>query len=162
MSPKTFSTLVWISYALFSGCVFYFIWKLIEKKTASPKKAATLETNAPQTLTYQGRKGLEANILREGAGVGAKNRDMLTVHYTAFLTTGQQVDSSRERGQTLTFKLGTAAVIDGWDEALKGAKVGEIRKITVPPHLAYGKKGTKKVPPNATIIFEVELLKIEN
>lgn len=61
----------------------------------------------------------------------------------------------------LTFKLGTGAVIYGWDEALKGMKVGEKRKVTVPAELAYGKKGKDKVPPNSTVIFDVELMNLE-
>ncbi|MBI3557081.1 MAG: FKBP-type peptidyl-prolyl cis-trans isomerase [Deltaproteobacteria bacterium] len=129
------------------------------KSPSKTPRQATAKARAPQT--YRGRTGLESDVLKAGTGAGAKGRDILTVHYTARLPTGEQVDSSRERGTPLTFKLGTGAVIDGWDEALKGAQVGEVRKITVPPALAYGKKGTKKVPPNATIIFEVELLKIE-
>ena len=151
--------MVWLGYGVFACGVFYFLWVQINKMNTPPKRAQAAPARTAQT--YRGRTGLESDVLKSGSGPGAKGRDLLTVHYTASLVTGEQVDSSRERGTPLTFKLGTGAVIDGWDEALKGAQVGELRKITVPPALAYGKKGTKKVPPNATIIFEVELLKIE-
>ena len=160
MSSFAFTVLVWTGYAILSMSIFYFGWKQIKKMSGGGTQKRIRSSDQP-IFTHRAKSGLQSDILAEGTGPGAKNRDVLTVHYTAYLTNGQQVDSSRERGRTLTFKLGTGAVIYGWDEALQGAKVGEKRRVTVPPKLAYGNKGTQRIPPNSTVIFEVELLKID-
>lgn len=105
---------------------------------------------------------LNAFRLRDGTGSGAKSGDNLTVHYVGALENGQKFDSSRDRGQPFTLTLGAGQVIKGWDQGLVGMKVGEIRKLIIPPSLAYGETGTPggPIPPNATITFEIELLKI--
>lgn len=100
-------------------------------------------------------------ILKQGQGEGAKNGDKVTAHYTGTLTNGEKFDSSIDRGQPLSFILGSGQVIKGWEEGILGMKVGEKRKLTIPSELGYGEKGVPGViPPNATLIFEVELLKI--
>ena len=137
----------------------YLVWSHIKKSAGSPQISRV--SARPIATQRDAKTGLQSDILKEGSGPGAKDGDKLTVDYIAWLTTGEKVDSSHERGKTLSFKLGYGKVIDGWDKALKGAKQGEKRKITVPSELAYGSKGQNKVPPNATIIFEVEVLKIE-
>ena len=156
---NAYSSFIWIAYAAITGGLFYIGWIQIKKMNDKPPSATVGPTRPIHT--HRSNSGLQSDILIEGTGPGAKNFNMVTVHYTAWLTNGEKVDSSYDRGSALTFKLGTGTVIYGWDEALKGAKVGEKRKITVPPKFAYGKKGTKKIPPNATVIFEVELLKID-
>ena len=99
--------------------------------------------------------------VRPGAGAEAKAGDSVTVHYVDTLTDGKKFDSSRDRGKGFQFKLGAGQVIKGWDQGVAGMKVGEVRKLTIPPHLAYGDRGFPgAIPPNATLVFEVELLGI--
>ena len=105
--------------------------------------------------------GLKYEILKEGDGAVAKAGDKVKVHYTGWLTDGKKFDSSVDRGQPFQFNLGAGQVIKGWDEGVAGMKVGEKRKLTIPPDLGYGARGAGGViPPNATLIFEVELLGI--
>ncbi len=154
--------LVWIALAVAAALVIYFTWRAIKALNRGGPRISPAKPSTEKVLRSLKRKsGLNSDILREGTGREAKTSDLLTVHYNAFLTTGEKVDSSYERGRTLTFKLGAGAVIIGWDTALVGVKAGEKRRVTVPASQAYGSKGQNKVPPNATVIFEVEVLKIE-
>ena len=94
-----------------------------------------------------------------GTGDVAGTGKNVTVHYTGWLTNGTKFDSSKDHGQPFTFQLGAGQVIKGWDQGVVGMKVGGVRKLTIPPSLAYGPNGTGGViPPNATLVFEVELL----
>jgi|AntAceMinimDraft_18_1070375.scaffolds.fasta_scaffold02028_10 hypothetical protein len=112
-------------------------------------------------------KNLEENnkvniiILEPGSGEGAKDGDAVTVHYKGTLEDGSKFDSSIDRGKPFVFTLGAGQVIKGWDTGVKGMKVGEKRKLTIPSSLAYGEQGVSgAIPANATLIFEVELLGI--
>ena len=105
--------------------------------------------------------GLKIEILKEGSGAGAKVGDLVAVHYVGALTSGQKFDSSRDRGQPFSFQLGQGYVIQGWEKGILGMKVGELRRLTIAPELAYGDRGAGGlIPPNATLLFEVEMLKI--
>jgi FKBP-type peptidyl-prolyl cis-trans isomerase FkpA len=106
--------------------------------------------------------GLQIEDLQAGTGAEARAGQKVTVHYVGTLTDGSKFDSSRDRGEGFTFKLGAGQVIKGWDEGVAGMKVGQIRKLTIPPELGYGARGFPPViPPNATLVFEVELLGVK-
>lgn len=101
--------------------------------------------------------------LVEGSGKTAEKGQEITVHYTGYLTDGTQFDSSHDRRQPLTIRLGVGQVIRGWDEGFGGMKEGGKRKLTIPPGMGYGARGAGGViPPNATLIFEVELLRVHD
>jgi FKBP-type peptidyl-prolyl cis-trans isomerase FkpA len=97
-----------------------------------------------------------------GDGAQAKDGDTVSVHYTGWLEDNTKFDSSKDRNQAFSFKLGTGMVIKGWDEGVAGMKIGGTRKLTIPSELGYGARGAGGViPPNASLIFEVELLGIK-
>ena len=105
---------------------------------------------------------LETEDLVEGTGELAVSGKSVTVHYTGTLTDGTKFDSSLDRDTPFTFNLGAGEVIKGWDQGVTGMKVGGKRKLTIPPELGYGDAGSgASIPPNSTLIFEVELLNVE-
>ena len=105
---------------------------------------------------------LSIEDLTVGAGAEATAGKLVTVHYTGTLTNGSTFDSSRNRNRPFSFTLGVGQVIAGWDQGVAGMKVGGKRKLTIPPSLGYGARGAGGViPPNATLVFDVELLGVE-
>ena len=105
--------------------------------------------------------GLTFEDILAGNGAVAAAGQEVTVHYTGWLTDGTKFDSSKDRNDPFVFPLGAGRVIKGWDEGVQGMKVGGKRKLTIPPALGYGARGAGGViPPNATLVFEVELLKV--
>jgi peptidylprolyl isomerase len=104
---------------------------------------------------------LKIEDLKVGTGAEAVAGKSVTVHYVGTLTNGSKFDSSRDRGRGFTFALGAGQVIQGWDQGVAGMKVGGMRKLTIPPELGYGAGGYPPViPPNSTLVFEVELLQV--
>jgi FKBP-type peptidyl-prolyl cis-trans isomerase FkpA len=103
--------------------------------------------------------GLQIEELVVGTGAAAASGQKVSVHYTGWLMNGTKFDSSKDRNVAFVFGLGRGQVIRGWDEGVQGMKVGGKRKLTIPPELGYGARGAGGViPPNATLVFEVELL----
>ena len=95
-----------------------------------------------------------------GTGATAVAGDTVSVNYVGTLTNGQKFDASADHGGPFSFRLGVGAVIPGFDQGVTGMKVGGKRRLTIPPNLAYGSTGSGPIPPNATIVFEVELVSI--
>ena len=114
-------------------------------------------TEGKEVTTSSGLQYIELTV---GTGATAEAGQTVTVHYTGWLENGMKFDSSVDRGQPFSFALGVGQVIKGWDEGVKGMKVGGKRKPTIPSKLGYGAQGAGGglIPPHATLIFDVELL----
>lgn len=139
------------------------VYLAIPKSAASPSESVTnnLSTSSSTTMPENSPQ-LNISVIKEGSGVPAKNGDTLLVHYTGTLENGTVFDSSIPRGKPFPVTLGKGEVIPGWELGLLGMKVGEERKLVIPPELAYGKDGIPGViPGNATLIFDVQLLEIK-
>jgi FKBP-type peptidyl-prolyl cis-trans isomerase FkpA len=121
-------------------------------------------TDAPTRVTGDGVKtdsGLQYWDIKVGTGAIANDGDHVKVHYTGWFTNGKKFDSTVDANQPYSFTLGKGDVIKGWDEGIAGMKVGGKRQLRIPPELAYGDVGFKTiVPPNATLIFDVQLLAV--
>lgn len=128
------------------------------------EETSTTTSTAPATTAAQSAPAAELKIedIKVGTGTEAVAGKRVTVHYTGTLTNGTKFDSSVDRKQPFTFNLGAGQVIQGWDKGVAGMKIGGKRKLTIPPNLGYGANGAGNViPPNATLLFDVELLKVE-
>ncbi|MFN3649286.1 MAG: FKBP-type peptidyl-prolyl cis-trans isomerase [Armatimonadota bacterium] len=123
-----------------------------EPAKVDPEKVKTTES------------GLKYAVLKPGKGDAARSGQQVFVHYTGWLTDGKKFDSSRDRNEPIEFRLGRQMVIPGFEEGITGMQVGEQRQLTIPPKLAYGERGTPggPIPGNATLIFEIELVKLGN
>ncbi len=137
--------------------------ELVEVRPGAPLAPAEVEDGAFTTTP----SGLKYVDLQPGAGAEATAGKTVAVHYTGWLTDGSRFDTSRDpsrpmgRQQPFTFTLGRGEVIPGWDEGVAGMKVGGKRQLVIPPGLAYGERGAGGViPPNATLVFEVELVEV--
>jgi FKBP-type peptidyl-prolyl cis-trans isomerase len=131
---------------------------------AGEESAGTVKETDPVIITEKTMSdGLKVEVLAEGTGDRAtKAGDAISVHYTGTLTDGTKFDSSVDRGTPFQFTLGAGMVIAGWDQGLLDMKVGEKRRLTIPASLGYGERGAGSViPPNATLVFETELMAIE-
>ncbi len=104
---------------------------------------------------------LKIEDVKVGTGKEVKTGDSVTVHYTGWLTDGTKFDSSKDRDQKFTTKIGMGYVIRGWDEGIIGMKEGGVRKLTIPYDMAYGKYGSGPIPGFATLIFEIELFEVK-
>ena len=102
--------------------------------------------------------GLQYRDEQVGTGQEARRGDHVSVHYTGTLQDGKKFDSSRDRGQPFEFALGAGMVIRGWDEGVAGMKIGGRRRLVIPPELGYGARAIGPIPPNSTLVFDVELL----
>ncbi len=111
---------------------------------------------------FMTKSGVNVEVIKEGTGAAPKEGQIVTVHYTGWLTDSTKFDSSVDRGQPFKYQFGVGQVIQGWDDGVATMKLGGKSKFTIPPELGYGRQGAGGViPPNATLIFEVELLGIQ-
>lgn len=150
---KIASTLAIVTLAAAIGCT-----KKNETTTTTTQDGAPAAQGQAVTSVTE----LKKEDTKVGTGAEAVTGKTVSVHYTGFLTDGKKFDSSVDRGQPFTFQLGAGQVIPGWDQGVQGMKVGGKRKLTIPSALAYGEQGAGNViPPNATLVFDVELLKVE-
>ena len=128
--------------------------------TTTPMTSATGDASGVKEVSMP--DGLKYQDLTVGNGTLAESGSTVSVHYTGWLTNGTKFDSSVDRGQPFSFKIDGHQVIAGWDEGVKGMRVGGKRKLTIPPALGYGEQGAGGViPPNATLVFDVELLNVQ-
>ena len=144
-------------------------------QTKKPAKTADKKADGPTPVTGKPTttsSGLEYWDIKKGsdkAADNAKSKEKLaekgkkvSVHYTGWLTDGKEFDSSRDAGEPIQFDLGTGQVIKGWDEGIAGMKVGGKRQLKIPPALGYGSRGFgSSIPPNATLVFDVELMDVK-
>lgn len=123
--------------------------------TADSTTANSKEGDKPVITTPSGLKYVD---LVEGTGASPQTGQTVSVHYTGTLENGKKFDSSRDRGEPFKFKIGVGQVIKGWDEGVGTMKTGGRRQLVIPPELGYGARGIGPIPPNSTLIFDVELL----
>ena len=122
-------------------------------------EGSTMDTFSMPTNLEKTASGLQYTIDRAGTGAQPQAGQTVSVHYTGWLPDGTKFDSSRDRGAPIEFPLGQGRVIKGWDEGIAAMKVGEKRTLVIPPDLGYGARGAGGViPPNATLVFKVELV----
>ena len=158
----------WVLYAIFAGviisAVLYGVFGRNKKSSVSAKtepSPAAAKLPAKPLRSNKTGDGIVIEVIREGDGVSCTHGDTLEVNYTGYLDDGTLVDSSKDRGKSYSFRLGKGDVIPGWDVGMKDAKPGEMRRLTIPSRFAYGERGTAIVPPDATMIFEIECLDIQ-
>ncbi|NJL21304.1 MAG: FKBP-type peptidyl-prolyl cis-trans isomerase [Leptolyngbyaceae cyanobacterium SM1_3_5] len=124
----------------------------------------TPETASPESATPEAAtttdSGLQYVDLVEGTGAVPRAGQTVYVHYTGTLEDGTKFDSSRDRNRPFSFRLGAGQVIRGWDEGISTMRVGGRRQLVIPPDLGYGSRGVGPIPPNSTLVFDVELLRI--
>ena len=147
-----------------------------QSKTANRKATAVTQRRTRPTMSVRRHRpvtlartslvqtlpsGLSYIVTRRGEGRQPHSGEKVIVHYTGIMTNGVKFDSSLDRGQPFVFELGAGRVIKGWDEGIGKLKVGDQATLIIPPALAYGEKGIGPIPPNATLIFVIELVGIE-
>ncbi len=153
----------WIAVVVALTVVALFVyWTYSRNNQSTQKPAEVTESNTKQMNNISTIKGLEIYDEVVGTGAEAKAGQKISVHYTGTLTNGKKFDSSVDRGMPFEFTLGVGQVIQGWDQGFAGMKIGGKRKLVISPEMGYGSQGAGNViPPNATLIFEVELLGVK-
>jgi len=154
---------------LIIGFIFYMDFISLSNEVTSDLDQEQIDELLDENQDNQSEVNVERNEevqiedLIVGEGVEAKDGDKITVNYVGTLTDGTKFDNSYDRNKPFVFTLGNGEVIQGWDEGILGMKIGGKRKLTIPPSLGYGESGSGDViPPNSTLIFEVELISIND
>ena len=146
----------------FTGIV---LWELARgSDTSHTSQTADLQKQLEEQLKQQQNQGgkVESTDITVGTGAEAAPGKTVTVHYTGTLPDGKKFDSSLDRNEPFSFDLGSGQVIPGWDQGVVGMKVGGKRKLVIPPELAYGEASpSPDIPPNSTLVFEIELLGVQ-
>lgn len=145
---------------IFPIFIAFIAFILIMHFSSPTYKEEQKQKNTTTTITTE--QQVTTEILKEGSGNEAKSGDTITVHYTGTLVDGTKFDSSYDRNEPFTFTIDSGQVIKGWDKGCIGMKVGEKRKLTIPPELGYGSQPQGNIPANSTLIFEIELLEIKS
>jgi FKBP-type peptidyl-prolyl cis-trans isomerase len=140
--------------------------KAAPASSEAPASSGSAMTFAPQlgvdmASMTKTPSGLAYKDVKVGDGAEAKAGQMATVHYTGWLPNGTKFDSSRDRGEPFAFPIGAGQVIKGWDEGVAGMHVGGRRLLVIPASLGYGESGSDPIPPNSTLVFDVELLGVK-
>ena len=137
------------------GIFIYFIFGF--NQTAPSQTMQQTELTVPKTEATD----LKVEDTKVGEGEEVESGDTIVIHYKGTLTDGTKFDSSYDRGEPYETQIGVGQVIQGWDLGVVGMKIGGKRKLTIPPSLGYGEQGSGAIPPNSTLIFEVELIDIK-
>jgi len=146
------------------GIFIYFIFGFNQKPSASLETTTTTQTDTNQTVSAApspDATGLKIEDIKIGTGPAVKSGDTIDINYIGTLPDGTKFDSSYDRKEPFETQIGVGAVIKGWDLGVVGMKVGGKRKLTIPPSLGYGDQAAGTIPPNSTLIFEVELVGIK-
>jgi FKBP-type peptidyl-prolyl cis-trans isomerase len=147
---------------LLAGLAALFSFAGCSKEPPEPGKSDFVPAEASPAVEIPGPSSLEIEDVVVGTGKEAKSGDTVSVHYTGTLMNGTKFDSSKDHNKPFEFKLGAGNVIKGWDQGVVGMKVGGKRKLVIPSSLAYGPNGSPpKIPPNAALKFEIELLAVK-
>lgn len=173
MEESKFKIVNFLGYVLLIGLATAVIIYVLNY-SAKPHAVIQTDTNSQKEVVAEPSPIVENNNMQEnvtelkmedlvvGTGAEAVSGKVISVHYTGTLTNGTKFDSSKDRGTPFEFTLGAGEVIQGWDKGFAGMKVGGKRKLTIPSDMGYGAQGAGGViPPNATLIFEVELLDVK-
>ncbi len=151
-----------ILWAVAMTCAASLGWAQERNASSSPAMASAREAKKKEGKVVRLLDGLKYEDLKVGTGAQPKTGQTVVVHYTGWLTDGKKFDSSVDRGRPFEFPLGEGRVIKGWDEGVATMKVGGKRTLLIPPQLGYGDRGAGNViPPGSTLVFEIELLSIE-
>jgi FKBP-type peptidyl-prolyl cis-trans isomerase len=168
MGKKYLYVMIFFGILIVAGVTYVFVTKSPSgnQSLATSSPTATIEATQEPVSTSSAKivtmeNGLQIQDEVVGTGMEAVAGKSVTVNYVGTLTDGTTFDSSYSRNQPFTFNLGAGEVIQGWDQGVVGMKVGGKRKLTIPASLGYGAQAVGSIPPNSTLIFEVELLKVE-
>ena len=131
------------------------------KRTTKSRAAKTIKRKTVKQQAVTTRSGLTYIITKKGDGARIKAGDEVIVNYTGLLTNGKKFDSSLDRGETLSFRVGAGRVIKGWDEGLQKLRIGDHATLIIPASIAYGSRGVGDIPPDATLVFIIEVIGVK-